>query len=47
MLTPSKYGFSDHKAVAHIAQRLWNLLLGDLQKPPGHGHEYPALISTT
>lgn len=25
------------RAPAQAAQRLWSLLLGDLQKPPGHG----------
>lgn len=29
--------------LAQVAQRLWTLLLGDLQKPPGHGPEHPAL----
>jgi len=30
-------------ALAQVAQRLWGLLLGDLQKPPGHGPLPPAL----
>jgi len=30
-------------ALAHIAQRLWGLFLGDLQKPPGHRPGPPAL----
>lgn len=30
-------------ALARVAQRLWILLLGDLQKPLGHGPEHPAL----
>jgi len=30
-------------ALAQVAQRLWGLLLGDAQKPPGHGSGPPAL----
>jgi len=30
-------------ALAQAAQRLWGLLLGDLQKPSGHGPGCPAL----
>ena len=30
-------------ALAQVAQRLWGLLLGDVQKPPGHGPGPPAL----
>jgi len=30
-------------ALAHILQRLWGLLLGDLQKLPGRGPGHPAL----
>ena len=29
--------------VAQAAQRLWRFLLGDLQRPPGHGPGHPAL----
>ena len=28
---------------AQAAQRLWDLLLGGLRKPPGRGPEHPAL----
>ena len=30
-------------ALAQVAQRLWGLLPGDVQKPPGHGPGSPAL----
>jgi len=30
-------------AVAQAAQKLWGLLLGDLQKSPGHSPGHPAL----
>ena len=30
-------------ALAQAAQRLWDLLLGGLRKPPGRGPEHPAL----
>ena len=31
------------EALAQAAQRLWGLLLGDLQEPSGHGPGCPAL----
>jgi len=31
------------RALAQAAQRLWGLLLGDLQKPRGRGSEHPAV----
>jgi len=33
----------DDGAVAQVAQKLWDLLFGDLSKPPGHGPGHPAL----
>lgn len=30
-------------ALARVAQRLWGFLLGDVQKPPGHGPGPPVL----
>jgi len=31
------------RALAKVAQSLWGLLLGDLQKPLGHGPGHPAV----
>ena len=32
-------------ALAQAAQKLWRLLLGDLQKLPGRGPGHPALVA--
>ena len=35
--------WTDHRALAQAAQRLWGPLLGDLPEPPGRGPGHPAL----
>lgn len=36
-------GIHEEALTPQAAQRLWGLLLGELQKPPGHGPGHPAL----